>query len=720
MTLPRHSGAAPTYRLRMLGGLSLLTAAGSVASHQRRRLGLLALLASARTRGMSRDRLVALLSPESTTESARHSLHQLLYYLRQQVGDDAFVGTDPLRLDPAIIDSDVVAFEDAVARGALLQAEALYAGPFLDGFHLNEGAFEEWVASERARLAAMHRDVIQRLAAEREAAGDHDAAIVRWRQLAALDPLSGRVALGLMRALAAAGDATAAAHHGRLHASFVFAELGTPADPRVTGFATTLEARSREPVVPDESSPRVGRAAPTAIRRIALLPLRATGTDAAASAIAEGLTREMISALTAAGVTAIGYRSVASFAARGKSIPEMARALEVDAIATGRIEMLGSRVAITVEVADGVRGSPLWSTSTQVDAGALASLAAQAAGSLAGWLVCAPVVVQRAPGLSHGANIASDAYASYLMAMQAGHRGTATDMQRALELLEDVIVKDSTYAPAYAGLGFVLTMAVDYGVLPADEAFRRAGPVIARALALDPANAIAHLANARLLQLRDWDWRGAEAEYRTAIALEPGALAYQTYGWFLEWYVGRAAEGVAMGERAVLLDPASAVTHLALAWRLRGANQLERAAAEARIGLALDSSAIDGYWILAEVSLRRGDYVAAELEARRYVDAGADVPANNTTLGEILARTGRMAEATAYGARLALRETRDGPSLVARARMEMALGNGDLALALLEQAVRMRIFTIPFQPYWDPIREDPRFQAIVRAQGLEL
>lgn len=114
------------------------------------------------------------------------------------------------------------------------------------------------------------------------------------------------------------------------------------------------------------------------------------------------------------------------------------------------------------------------------------------------------------------------------------------------------------------------------------------------------------------VQLRDWDGRGAEAEYRKAIALEPGAVAYQNYGWFLEWYVGRAAEGVAMGERAVLLDPASAAAHLALAWRLRGADQLERAAAEARVGLALDSNALDGYWILAEVFLRRGELAAGK------------------------------------------------------------------------------------------------------------
>jgi Tfp pilus assembly protein PilF len=264
-----------------------------------------------------------------------------------------------------------------------------------------------------------------------------------------------------------------------------------------------------------------------------------------------------------------------------------------------------------------------------------------------------------------------------------------------------------------------LTIAVDYGILPADEAFRRAQPLIERAIALDSNLALAHLARARLLQLRDWDWKGAEAEYLEAIDLEPNAQSFETYGWFLEWYVGRAEEGVAMGQRAVELDPVSGTTRCALGWRLRGANQLEPAAREAHIALALDSTVIDAYWILAEVFLRRGDYREAETYARRYINAGGDVPANSTTLGEILARSGQVAEATAYAARLSLLATRDGPSLVALARTEMSMGNEKRALSLLERAVRERVFTIPFQPYWDPIRDHPRFRAVMRAQGLE-
>ena len=694
---PSHDPhAPPAFRLQLLGGLSVVAASGATVGQQRRRLALLALVASGSERGVTRDRIIGLLSPESRTESARHSLHQLLYYVRQQLGDDVFLGTDPLRLNPAVITSDVSEFEHAVERGELASAVALYRGSFLEGFHLNVTTFEEWVASERQRLAAMHSEAVRRLASESEARGDHTAAITWWRRLTALDPLSGSAALGLMRTLAAAGDASAALKHGRLHSAVVRTELGGRAAPEVEAFSARLPHR---------------------VQRLALLPLRAAADDPKAGAVAESLTREVISALTRAGIAIIGYQSVAAYATPGAPLREIARALDVGAIATGTLVLDGRGVELALEVAN-PRGENLWVNTTVVEAAGISRLAGDAARALASWILGNAPEEER-PTVA-AAVTSPEAYTSYLLGMREAYRTTATAMKRSLGLFEEAIVADSSFAPAHAGLGMALTIAVDYANLPADEAFRRADPVIARALALDATLSLAHLARARLLQQRDWNWKGAEAEYRRAIELEPSAQSYLVCGWFLEWYVGRAAEGVAMGERAVELEPASCAARYALAWRLRGANQLERAATEARIGLALDPTSIDGHWILAEVHLRRGELAQAEESARRYVAAGGgDVPANMTTLGEILARTGRIAEASAYAARLTLLARRDGPSLIALARTEMALDHPDRALTLLEQAVREHVFTIPFQPYWDPIRNDPRFQAVMRAQGLQ-
>ncbi|HET6578189.1 MAG TPA: hypothetical protein VFG66_07700, partial [Gemmatimonadales bacterium] len=121
-------------RLDVFGGLTLLDRDGHHVAPQRRRLALLALLATAGDRGMSRDKLIGYLWPESASENARHALEQLLYSLRRQVPGGLILGTDPLRLDPDKVTSDLAEFASRTAHGDLAGAVALYRGPFLDGF----------------------------------------------------------------------------------------------------------------------------------------------------------------------------------------------------------------------------------------------------------------------------------------------------------------------------------------------------------------------------------------------------------------------------------------------------------------------------------------------------------------------------------------------------------------------------------------------------------
>jgi DNA-binding SARP family transcriptional activator len=236
------------FRLLTLGGAALVDGAGGPVAEQRRRLALLTLLASAGERGAFRDRLIACLSPESPAEPARHALHQLLYYLRQQAGEDAFLGTDPLRLNPEVISSDLADFDRAVEAGDLAGAAELYRGPFLDGFHLGDSTeFEDWASLERARLAARYRDTLFRLAEEADDRGDHPVALPWWRRLAHLDPMNGRAALGLMRSLAAAGDVRAALQHARAHEALLRTETGGRPDPEVAALSARLEAGGGRP-----------------------------------------------------------------------------------------------------------------------------------------------------------------------------------------------------------------------------------------------------------------------------------------------------------------------------------------------------------------------------------------------------------------------------------------------------------------------------------------
>ncbi|HET6797161.1 MAG TPA: BTAD domain-containing putative transcriptional regulator [Gemmatimonadales bacterium] len=257
-------------KLKTFGGLSIQDPDGSRAGImvQRRRLAVLALLARAGERGMSRDKLVGYLWPESETEKARRVLAQAIYAMRRELGsDEAFLGTTEVRLNQAVISSDVTEFCSAIADGRREQAVALYNGPFLDGFFI-DGApeFERWVETERASLAQDYCEALERLAGEATSRSDYRAAVTWWRKLAVTDPLSGRVARGLMTALADAGDRAGALQHARIYENLVRQELDSAPEAEVSRLVEQLRATHPPvqaiPPAPPQIPPRAFEAAP--------------------------------------------------------------------------------------------------------------------------------------------------------------------------------------------------------------------------------------------------------------------------------------------------------------------------------------------------------------------------------------------------------------------------------------------------------------------------
>jgi DNA-binding SARP family transcriptional activator/tetratricopeptide (TPR) repeat protein len=229
-------------RLEMLGGLSLRADAEPRRTTQRRRIALLALLAAAGERGLSRDKLQAYLWPESPAENARHALEQLLYALRRQFGDDVVLGTNPVALNPKVIESDTDDFQRAFEQGALEEAVALYRGPFLDGFFLSDAPeFERWADAERGRLAQSCMRALESLA-RRDAERAPAAALEWWRRLVAMDPYATGPTLGLMGELAICGDPAGALKVARVHQTLIREDLDAEPDPRVSTLAEQLRA----------------------------------------------------------------------------------------------------------------------------------------------------------------------------------------------------------------------------------------------------------------------------------------------------------------------------------------------------------------------------------------------------------------------------------------------------------------------------------------------
>jgi len=231
--------------LRTLGGLSVLRdgAPATGAAAQRKTLALLALLAAAGDKGMSRDKVIALLWPESDAAHGRNLLNQACYALRRDLeAHELFMGATALRLNPIFLSSDLQSFADAIAQRNSARAVAVYVGPFLDGFYLGDAPeFERWVESERARLAKQYRDTLEALATDAARRGDHRAAVAWWRRLAGVDPLSSQTALGLMLALDDAGERAEAVEHGRQYEAFVRRELEVDPAAEVMALAKRLE-----------------------------------------------------------------------------------------------------------------------------------------------------------------------------------------------------------------------------------------------------------------------------------------------------------------------------------------------------------------------------------------------------------------------------------------------------------------------------------------------
>jgi len=234
--------------LRTFGGAHVRRLDGGrlePAAAQRRSLALLSVLAVHESTGVRRDRLLALLWPDGDPERSRHALTQSLYNVRRALRcDDAIKanGAD-VRLNTARMTSDVGQLEALIAAGHDAQAILLYTGPFLEGFELPGCAeFEQWASGQRLRLQGIVAAACNRVANAAAERADWPAAIDALRRQLALDPLSGRTTLTLMRALRDAGDRSGAIQQGAAYCALIRSELEIEPDASITEFVAELKA----------------------------------------------------------------------------------------------------------------------------------------------------------------------------------------------------------------------------------------------------------------------------------------------------------------------------------------------------------------------------------------------------------------------------------------------------------------------------------------------
>jgi TolB-like protein/DNA-binding SARP family transcriptional activator/Flp pilus assembly protein TadD len=251
------------FRLRMLGGLALEDGNGvPVAPIPKRRAeAVLAMLAMSGDRGCTRERLFALLWPESDAARSGHGLRDSLHAIRRVLGPGAVSGGQLLRLDPTVVACDVHERRESLNAGKLEEGVADYAGPLLDGFHVNGAPeFERWLDGERARLAREHGEVLEELARRAVAAGSWSEAVGWWGRAVEHDPLSSRLVLRQAEALAAMGDRANAVRLAEAHALRLREDLDIEPDGEFLSQVERIRNGSQPATRDSDKPPRLSAA----------------------------------------------------------------------------------------------------------------------------------------------------------------------------------------------------------------------------------------------------------------------------------------------------------------------------------------------------------------------------------------------------------------------------------------------------------------------------
>jgi DNA-binding SARP family transcriptional activator len=284
---------------------------------------------------MSREKLTALFWPDSDEERARHSLRQNLYALRTGLGRDVVRSIGPaLTLDETTISADVADFRAALASGERERAVSLARGSFLDGFYLQSASgFELWVEEERARLTAETISALLSLATTATRANQHDAAAEWWRQLTQRDPVSGRFALGYLKALAARGDRATALAFIRHHEAIVRRELQTDPDAEVL----RLEAELRAAAGPEIKRVQTSEAVAAGRSQLALVSVSGLTSPDDASAPTSGLSTREPSAGARESLASRNIRWSLPALLRGRRTVALATIIGVAVLGTGQV-----------------------------------------------------------------------------------------------------------------------------------------------------------------------------------------------------------------------------------------------------------------------------------------------------------------------------------------------------------------------------------------------
>ncbi len=468
----------------------------------------------------------------------------------------------------------------------------------------------------------------------------------------------------------------------------------------------------------------VGRPVAGEITSVAVLPLKNLSGDPAQDYFAEGMTEALITELgKISSLQVLSYQSVIGYRQTAKPLPEIARELKVDALLEGAALRSGDRVRITANLVQATPERHLWAETYEFDQREVLAVQGKVARNVASQ-IRVKLTPQEQARLTSSRPVDPKAYEAYLLGRAYFYKTrTPTSLARAKEHLEKAIGRDPGYAPAYASLAELYIATSGRGVLtrgPGDARLQ-ARQWAEKALKLDDTLAEAHTALARVAQ-QEWDWAGAEREYRRAIELNPSyPLARIWYALYLDG-MQRFEEAVAQAESAQQLDPASALINTWAGAAYFYAGRAEEAMASWQKALELDPGYSDASIVLARTYVTKGMYQRAIAELQKALILNARDSFILGALAHAYARAGRREEALKIVGELKRIETDRGSIPTFSFIWAYAgLQDKNQAFAWLERSYkerRDRMVWLNVDPLLDPLRSDPRFHDLVRRVGL--
>lgn len=449
-----------------------------------------------------------------------------------------------------------------------------------------------------------------------------------------------------------------------------------------------------------------------AIKSVAVLPFVNASGDPAVAYVSDGLTENLIDELAKRpGLKVIARTSSFTYKGQHVDIQDVGRALGVRALVTGRVEQRGDGLFVSAELVDAQDRSRLWGEQYTRRMTDLQQLQAEIARAISGKLQLRLSVAQERQ-LSNQATVNPQAYEFYLNGRSHVNQGSP---MKALEYFNQAVLLDPNFAVAWAWVSRTNNNIGGDSLLNPRDTQVKAKAAAERALGLDEALADAHIALGRIKQ-DEWDWKGAEQEYKRAIELSPSlAFAHAEYAQFLA-VMTRHAEALSENKRAQELDPMSVRLKRQEAWLLHLARRIDEGITVIRETLNEPPRPHGRLGFMYEA---KGLHEEAIREFRELIARSGERTGNLCYLAGALAVAGKKKDALRIVDRL--NRSKEYVSPTELAAVYARLKDTEATITLLEKAYadhdpQLQILNI--DPFFDFLRSDPRFQDLVKRVGL--